>query len=102
MKFIFSIIALMAVCCIATSKIERHLFQKELENGVMRKASVNLTHAIHRGLVDYDDQTMNIDQGEGGTIVYQFNLRDEFGISDLVELPCYSVDKYGCFVGKGA
>ncbi len=77
-------------------------FKRVLENGVMSKASVNLTHAIHRGLVEYDDKTMNIDQGEGGIIVYHFNLRDELGISDLVELPCYLVDKYGCFLGKGA
>lgn len=77
-------------------------FKKVLENGVMSKASVNLTHAIHKGLVEYDDKTMNINQGESGTIVYQFNLRDEFGISDLVDLPCYLVDKYGCFIGKKA
>jgi|LakMenEpi03Aug12_release.lakeMendotaPanAssembly.Ray.scaffolds.fasta_scaffold2056843_1 hypothetical protein len=77
-------------------------FKKVLKNGVMSKASVNLTHAIDEGLVEYDDKTMNTRQGEGGMVVYHYNLRDEFGISDLVDLPCYLVDKYGCFIGKGA
>ena len=77
-------------------------FKRVLENGVMSKASVNLTHAIEEGLVEYDDKIMNTRKGEGGMVIYHYNLRDEFGISDLVDLPCYLVDKYGCFLGKGA
>jgi len=88
MKFIFTIIALMAVCCIATSKIERHFFQKELENGRM-----DTYETIELPPSGFDEKTMYY--ADGGTPQYKDPSK-----SMLVKHKCFYVGDYGCFKGK--
>jgi hypothetical protein len=79
---------------LGTKSHERNHFREALKHGGMSTEFIDADKAVDYRLVDFDEKTM--DMTEDGTITRKD--RSKFN----VEVPCYFVQGYGCFVGKGA